>query len=92
MRSKVPNLIQNTVAHVESKIQILLNSKKFLSGNFIFGWSYMTEYLSNLDEKWMVREVDICSFRGVSRKNDGLGVEGLKVFTSFKISPTICKF
>ena len=40
----------------------------------------MTEYLLDLDEKWMVREVDICSFRGVSRKNDGLGVKGLRTF------------
>ena len=78
MQSKVPNLIQNTVEHVELKFQLLLKSKKFLSGNFIFGWPDVTEYLLDLDEKWMVREVDICSFRGVSRKNDGLGVKGLK--------------
>ncbi len=49
-----------------------------MSGNFIFDWPDVTEYLLDLDEKWMVREVDICSFRGVSRKNDGLGVKGLK--------------
>ena len=51
MRSKVPNLIQNTVAHAELKFQFLLKSKKFLSENFIFGWSYMAEYTSDLDEK-----------------------------------------
>ena len=67
MQSKEQNLIRNTVAHAESKFQMLLKSKKVLSGNFICGWKYMTEYLSDLDEKWMVREVDICSFRGVSR-------------------------
>ncbi len=51
----------------------------------------MTEYLLDLNEKWMVREVDICSFRGVLRKKDGLGVkrltgEGATMFTEQKVN------
>ena len=53
------------------------SSKKFLSGNFIFNWPYLIEYGSDLHEKWMVREVSICSFWGVVRKNGGLVVKGL---------------
>ena len=74
-------MIQNIVAHVKLKFKTLLKSNKFLSGNFIFGWPDVTEYLLDLDEKWMVREVDICSFRGVSRKNNGLSVKGLRLET-----------
>ena len=52
--------------------------KKFLSGNFIFRWPYIIEYCSDLHEKWMVREVNICSFWGVWRKYDGLVAKGLR--------------
>ena len=51
MRSNVPNLIQNTVAHAELKFQLFLKSKKFLSENFDCGWLYLAEYTSDLDEK-----------------------------------------
>ena len=52
--------------------------------NFIqFSWPYIMKYLSDLDEKLMVTEVKICSFRGVLRKNDGLVVKGLSL--KFKV-------
>mgnify|MGYP004279801765 CR=1 FL=1 len=65
MRSKMPNLIQNTVALAELKFQLLLKSKKLLSENCIFGWPFMTEYTSDVDEMWKVKEVNACSFKGV---------------------------
>ena len=36
------------------------------------------EYLSDFDEKLMVKEVNICSFRGVWRNFDELVVKGLR--------------
>ena len=42
--------------------------RNFCGETFIFSWRYIQEYVSDLVEKWMVREVDIWSFRGVLLK------------------------
>lgn len=42
-----------------------------------FSLSDILEYLSDVDEKWKVREVNICSVGGVLRQNDGLVVKGI---------------
>ena len=78
MPSKEPNLIRNSVVHADWILQISCKMKKFLRRNFIFSWRYIQEYVSDLDEKWMVREVDIWSFRVILLKNDGLVVKGLR--------------
>ena len=79
MWSNESNLIRNNVAHADWNFQLSLKIKKFLSGNFIFSWAYIMEYLSDLHEKWMVREVNICSFWGVWRDFDGLVGKGLRL-------------
>ena len=65
------------VVRAEWNLPLSLEVKKFLTGNFIFIRPYIMKYLSDLDEKWMVREVEFWSFRGVSWYFDGLVVLGL---------------
>ena len=64
-RSEEPSVIQNSVGYTELNLTVSWKVKKFLSGNFIFSWPDAMKYLSDLDEKWMVREGNICSFWAV---------------------------
>ena len=65
------------------KFTIFASWKNFLSGNFLFRWPYIIEYCSDLHEKWMVREVNICSFWPVWRNYDGLVAKGLSYRFSY---------
>ena len=58
------NMPQMPNEQVEFSLKIQENSRETL---FSVGHIYMIKYLSDLDEKWIVKKNNICSFQRILR-------------------------